>query len=219
MSVPLRRGSPNLVTLDAREAGKECIPACCVLLSQPVASDAVWRIVISVKTENNRAQLGVATLSNPQAGSAPSRVVALCYVPGAVAWDVTAELVSGTPGNQELLDIAASECCGGEFGARFLEGDPAPAPGATRQYVTIPGVDGVANIPAGVGVVGIAARADAGTTTATVEIAAQGPAAVPEAGALSLAPPFDPRTGEPTLRGPVAITFTDTSSYVIETVQ
>jgi hypothetical protein len=220
VSVPLRRGSPNLVTLDAREAGKECIPACCILLSQPATSDVVWRVTISVKTENNRARLAVATLSNPAAGAAPSRVVALCYVPGAVAWDVTVDYVSGTlpAGATELIDIAASECCGGEFGATVLEGAVSPPIGATRSYSTLGGVSGVAAVPVGAAVVGIAAFANAGVANATIQVGGGPALPIPSGGTSELDPPFDPLTGQGTLRGPVNITFTNTGGYEIELV-
>lgn len=219
--VPLRSGVPNFAKLEPRELGAG-LPSVCVMLSQDPASDARWLLRLIVQTENNHAELGKMVTSSPAGGAEPSRVVLQATCPGALGWTVIAELVSGTAGGNELLDIAASHCCG-DFGVTALEGSqPAAAQDGTRQYYTYgPGDDvaGVLTIPFGEEVVGVAAHAAPGVTSATVQIAAQTPLPVPDGGALELAPPLDPITHRGTLSGIVNITFTDCEGFAVEVLK
>lgn len=220
--VPLRAGLPNFVKLEPREGPLSEIPSVCVMLSQDPASDARWRLRLMVQTENNHAELGQMVTAAPLAGAEPSRVVLEATCPGALGWTVIAELVSGTPGGNELLDIAASRCCG-DFGVKALEGSsPTPAQDGTRQFYTYgPGDDvaGVMTIPFGEEVVGIAAFAAPGVATGTVTIAGMTPVPVPDGGALELSPPLDTRTGRSTLSGVVNITFANVVGWVVEVLK
>lgn len=219
--VPLRAGVPNFAKLEPRDGPLGEIPSVCVMLSQDAASDARWRLRLIVQTENNHAELGQMVTSSPAAGATPSRVVLEATCPGAIGWTVIAEPFDGTPGGSELLDIAASRCCG-DFGLTALEGTvPAPVQ-ATRQFYTYaPGDDvaGVLTIPAGEEVIGIAAFAAAGVATGTVQIAAQTALPIPDGGALELSPPLDPRTGQGTLRGIVNITFANVVGWAVEVLR
>lgn len=220
--VPLRAGLPNFAKLEPREGPLGEIPSVCVMLSQDPASDARWRLRLMVQTENNHAELGQMVTAAPNAGAQPSRVVLEATCPGAIGWTVIAELESGTPGGNELIDIAASRCCG-DFGVKALEGStPAASQDGTRQFYTYaPGDDvaGVITIPFGEEVVGIAAYAAPGVATGTVQIGPMTPVPVPDGGALELSPPLDPRTGRGTLGGIVAITFTDVVGWVVEVLK
>lgn len=219
--VPLRAGLPNFAKLEPREGPLGEIPSVCVMLSQDPASDARWRLRLMVQTENNHAELGQMVTAAPNAGAEPSRVVLEATCPGALGWTVIAELVSGTPGGSELLDIAASRCCG-DFGVKALEGtSPAPAQ-ATRQFYTYaPGDDvaGVLTIPFGEEVVGITGWVAPGVANGTIQIAAMTPKPIPLGGALELAPPLDPRTGRGTLSGIVNITFTNHAGFVVSVLR
>ncbi|MBI3204496.1 MAG: hypothetical protein HYZ29_23365 [Myxococcales bacterium] len=220
MAVPLRQGVPNFAKLEPRELPGE-IPSVCVMLSQDPASDARWRLRLMVQTEGNHAELGQMVTAAPSAGASPSRVVLEATCPGAIGWAVIAEHFDGTPGGSELLDIAASRCCG-DSGVQPLEGFSIGSALATRAFGTYaPGDDvaGVLSVPAGEEVIGIAAFAAAGTATATVQIAGDTPVPVPDGGALELDPPLDPRTHAGTLRGPVAITFTDCEGFAVEVLR
>lgn len=213
--VPLRAGVPNFAKLEPRDGPLGEIPSVCVMLSQDAASDARWRLRLIVQTENNHAELGQMVTSSPAAGATPSRVVLEATCPGAIGWAVVAELAEGTPGGSELLDIAASRCCG-DAGLQPLEGERfAPVQGS-RVYSLYAGAAGAAAIPAGLEVVGIAARDTAALGTATVTVGGNPAVAVPTGGAVKLGPPLDPLTGRGTLAGPVTITFTNTDGYVVE---
>lgn len=216
MSVPLRKGSTNLCGLSGREAGKESVSSVSVLLSQPASSNAVWRFRLEAQTAASRGVVGSWQSSNPQAGSPTSRVIALATVPGAVAWFVTAELVSGTPGLNELIDLAACECCA-ELGLVVLDGPNANnAPASGQSYhVLAAGVAGAPAIPAGKGITGIAAWCDPNVLNATVQVGADPIVAVPPGGSVQLTPPLD-KNGNPTLKGPVTVTFTNTSGFAVE---
>lgn len=219
--VPLRAGVPNFAKLEPRDGPLGEIPSVCVMLSQDAASDARWRLRLIVQTENNHAELGQMVTSSPAAGATPSRVVLEATCPGAIGWTVIAEPFDGTPGGSELLDIAASRCCG-DFGLRPLEGFAVGSALATRVFATYgPGDDvaGVLSIPAGEEVIGIAAFAAPGTATAEVQLNAATPIPVPDGGAVELDPPLDPRTNVGTLVGPMTITFTDCEGYAVEVLR
>lgn len=219
--VPLRAGVPNFAKLEPRDGPLGEIPSVCVMLSQDAASDARWRLRLIVQTENNHAELGQMVTSSPAAGATPSRVVLEATCPGAIGWTVIAEPFDGAPGGSELLDIAASRCCG-DFGARPLEGFAVGSALATRVFATYaPGDDvaGVLTIPAGEEVIGIAAFAASGTATGTVQVNADTPIPVPDGGAVELGPPLDPKTQVGTLRGPVTITFTDCEGFAVEVLR
>lgn len=218
--VPLRAGVPNFAKLEPRDGPLGEIPSVCVMLSQDAASDARWRLRLIVQTENNHAELGqMVTMSPALHGAQPSRVVLEATCPGAIGWTVIAEPFDGTPGGSELLDIAASRCCG-DFGLKPLEGFLVGSALATRQfYVYAPGDDvaGVMTIPAGEEVTGIAAfTALAG---ASVQVAGMTPVPVPQNGATKLAPPLDPRTGQSTLSGSVNITFVNCDGWAVEVLK
>jgi hypothetical protein len=185
------------------------------MLSQDPASDARWRLRLMVQTENNHAELGKMVTSSPAGGAEPSRVVLEATCPGAIGWTVIADLVSGTAGGNELLDIAASRCCG-DFGLTLLEGESYAPPEGSRVYSLYAGAAGAVAVPAGLEVVGIAARDTAALGTATVTVGANPAVGVPKGGAVKLAPPLDPLTGRGTLVGPVTITFANTDGYVVE---
>lgn len=218
--VPLRAGLPNFAKLEPREGPLGEIPSVCVMLSQDPASDARWRLRLMVQTENNHAELGQMVTAAPNAGAQPSRVVLEATCPGALGWTVIAELVSGTPGGNELLDIAASRCCG-DFGVTALEGSaPAAAQDGTRQYyIYAPGDDvaGTMTIPFGEEVVGIAAYTS--LPGATVQVGPMTPAPVPQNGSVKLSPPLDPKTNQGTLRGIVNITFTNCDGWAVEVLK
>jgi hypothetical protein len=213
MAVPLRQGVPNFAKLEPRELGD--LTSVCVMLSQDPASDARWLLRLFVQTENNHAELGKMVASSPAGGAEPSRVVLQATCPGAIGWTVIAELVSGTAGGNELLDIAASRCCG-ELGLKVLEGESYPPAEGSRVYSLYAGAAAAVNVPAGLEVVGITARDTAALGTGTVTVGANPPVGVPRGGAVKLAPPLDPLTGRGTLVGPVTIIFANTDGYVVE---
>lgn len=220
MAVPLRAGVPNFAKLEPRDGPLGEIPSVCVMLSQDPASDARWRLRLMVQTENNHAELGQLVTASPAAGAEPSRVVLEASCPGAIGWTVIAELITGTPGGGEFLDLAASRCCAG-FGLHALEGFVSTPGLSSRSYTVYgPGDDvaGVFSVPNGREVIGIAAFVAPAVATGTVQIGAMTPAPVPTGGALELSPPLDPKTGQGTLIGPVAITFTDCAGWVVETL-
>ena len=215
--VPLRQGVPNFAKLEPREGPLGEIPSVCVMLSQDSSSDARWELRLIVQTENNHAELGRVVTSNPVGGAPPSRVVLEATCPGAIGWTVIAELFDGTPGGSELLDIAASRCCG-DFGVKPLEGFAIAPQLATRAFATYaPGDDvaGVLTIPAGEEVIGFSAFADLLVTTGTVQVNGDTPMPVPPGGSLAQAPPLDPRTQVGTLRGPATITFDDCLGWAV----
>lgn len=219
--VPLRAGVPNFAKLEPREGPLGEIPSVCVMLSQDASSSARWVLRLIAQTENNHAELGRIVTSAPSLGASPSRVVLEATCPGAIGWTVLAELFDGTAGGSELLDIAASRCCG-DFGVAALEGFAQGSALATRVFATYaPGDDvaGVLSVPAGEEVIGIAAFAAPGTATGEVQINADTPIPVPDGGAVELDPPLDPRTNAGTLVGPLTITFTDCEGFAVEVLR
>lgn len=197
-------------------------PSLSVLLYQPPTSTARWRVRVEVITENGSAVLGELVTHAPSAGAPPNRVIAIASCPGGRGWRLLVKLESGAPSSSEIIDMAASPCCGSRA-FEAVGGDDVDELGgvglSAPSYVATGGVDGVVAVPAGAVVTGIAAfTSQAGATIEADGLGNTVP--VPQGGDADLSPPWwvDPESGElrGALRGPVNITFTNTDGYAVE---
>lgn len=123
--------------------------------------------------------------------------------------------LAGTGGSIEAQLVVAANALDDDGTYTFVMAPDQTTPGAADppDYHVLPGVSGTESIAAGKRVVGITAYAALGVATATVQVGADAAAPVPEGGSLTLVPPDD------SLRGEVDIVFTDTTGYVVETVE
>lgn len=144
------------------------VPSVMISLSEPqalenaagnlVPNTSRWRIRVEAKTETTRKTLGVLLTIPPSSGADTNRVIGIGTCPGAISWDIQAELIAGSNGplSEAILDLASSPCCGlgGLIPTTYATLEPAPA----FLFSDVLGPNPL-TIPEGVKVISLTARA------------------------------------------------------------
>jgi hypothetical protein len=214
---------PVRLSLRSVEQGRTEIASLTVAVSQPASAASVWQLRIEARFDVQGVvrELGRLDTSPPIWGVAPTKIVAIATVPGAVDWFVQVErsYVDRSGGTilpeDDLLDVelSANQDCG-EPGL-FVPQGSAQAVGARYRYQG-------GTLPAGASQVLI----DAGSSVQTVQCYQVGTGGrvriglgaivpLPPDGAVQLGP-------QGTLLGPAVVSFSNIpvggGGYLIETL-
>jgi len=191
------------------------IPSVMISLSEPPSIEDIngnfipntsrWRIKVEAKTETTRKVLGVLLTIPPSSGADTNRVIGIGTCPGAISWDIQAELIAGSNGplSEAILDLASSPCCGlgGLVPTSYATLEPAPA----ILFSDVVGPNPLL-IPDGTRVISIAAVA--GPAGGTIGLIPGITIGIPANGSFRIDPQF--------MIGPLSITFTGIARWIVE---
>lgn len=186
------------IALASRQLG---LSSLAVSLAQGPASSARWRLRVSVQLPKANLDLGELVASSPSAGARPSRVVLVCWCPGAESWNVQASLAGGNPSAVEQIELTAGTCCGGPAW-QPREGPGSGGLGGWQYWTQTLAGPGAIAVPATFFPVGIATWTTG--PGGTLQVGAGPAIPLPPTGALTLAPPII--DGRPTQAGGISVT-------------
>lgn len=207
MQLPLQAQQPVTSGLiaEAKDASRVVLS-----LSEDPATNAQWRIDLDAElSDGTRGRVGsLATRRPVDADGVGSRIIGSATCPGAVRWHATVrQFNTAGAGATALLGAAAAP-------------GPAEEPEVrpNRPYAIAVGYETRTGL-AGAEVIEAGRRITAITATVRLGAAADGTIAIPGSETITV-PSGSSVTVEPNedLIGPITITFTNTSAYVVETV-